>query len=167
MIRYGQVRDVIVPTRAVCIAAPIATNVNANTKAFVVFSSMVIPVMVVDVRLIQNGQVRYATNAIHKIKTSLLICVLARASIHRRINILAPSVILYVLPAALPPTTCVGKFLPVVAFVMHVMGMESVPLTVNVIVTKGGLIRLAANSALYRVQTWVLTATLIQAFVNQ
>ena len=62
----------------------------------------------------------------------------------------------FALRPALPPTMCVVKFLPVVVSAMRAMAMVHVPLTVNAIVTKGGLIPLVANSVHFRVRTWVL-----------
>ena len=141
------------PTHEVYTVAPIATNVSVNTRAFAASSPMVIPVMDVVVRRIRNGQVHCATNAIHKIKTSPLIGALGRVLIRRRINMLAPSAILSALLVALPRTRCVVKFHPAAASVMRVMVMVPVPLTVNVIVTKAGLILSAANNARCHVRT--------------
>jgi len=99
------------------------TSVNANTKVFVAFCPMVIRAGDVVVRRIRNGRALCVTIVTHKIKMS---GVLGRVSIRRRISILAPSVIPSVLRLALPPTTCVVKFLPAVVSAMRAMVMVHV-----------------------------------------
>lgn len=140
-------------TLEVYMVARIVTNVSVNTRVFVAFSPMVIHAMAVVVRRIRNGRVLCVTIVMLKIKTNHSTGALGRVLTRRRINISAPSVIPSALLVALRRTTCVVRFHPAAASVMRVMPMVPVPLTDTVIVTKVGLILLAANNARCHVRT--------------